>query len=173
MKPDDAAIYERARRLANLAIWTVKIQVRRIQAVEPEDEKFILRKWVDFHFLVVALTRLRRAAELAGKVPSLKSAMGEAIKQFDTALPNRKKMRDVAEHIDEYAIDCGRDRSVSRKSLEVATYNGAEWEWLGHKMDAQEALKASGQLFGAIRRSQALLTRKPNKQMHVTASCHP
>jgi hypothetical protein len=163
MKPDDAATYERARRLANLAVWTVKVQLRRLQAVEPEDEDFILRKWADFHFLVVALTRLRRAAELAQKVPKLKETMRKAIKDFDAALPSRKKMRDVAEHIDEYAIDWGKDRSVSRKSLEVASCNGVTWTWLGYEMDANEALKASGQLFETIRQSQILLQKKPNK----------
>lgn len=157
MKPRDAATYERARRLANLAVWTVKVQLRRLQSVEPEDEEFILRKWSDFHFLIVALTRLRRAAELAQRVPSLKSTMQKAIQDFDTALPSRKKMRDVAEHIDEYAVDSGWDRNVSRKSLEVASCDGVIWTWLGYELDANEAMKASEQLFEAVWRSQILL----------------
>ena len=71
MKPSSAATYERARRLANQALWTIDLQRRRLNSDEPEDAKFILRKWSDFHFLVVALTRLRRAAVLAEKVPEI------------------------------------------------------------------------------------------------------
>jgi hypothetical protein len=89
--------------------------------------------------------------------------MQKAIRDFDTALPSRKKMRDVAEHIDEYAIDSGRDRNVSRKSLEVASCNGVTWTWLGYELDANEAMKASGQLFEAIRQGQIFLSKKPNK----------
>ena len=75
MKPDSAAIYERARRLANQALWTVDLQRRRLNSDEPEDDKFVLRKWSDFHFLIVALTRLRRAAELAARVPAISEDM--------------------------------------------------------------------------------------------------
>ncbi len=163
MKPSDEATYERARRLANLAIWTVKIQLRRLQSVEPEDEEFIIRKFSDFHFLIVALTRLRRAAELAQKVDPLKKTMKKAIRDFDSSLPSRKKMRDIAEHIDEYAIDSGRNKSVSRKSLEVASCNGTTWTWLGHDLNTNEAMKASDQLFEAKRLSQNLLQMEPNK----------
>jgi len=157
MKPDNAAIYERARRLANLAMWSVKLQLRRLQSVEPEDEDFILRPWTDFHFLIMALTRIRRAAELAAKVPPIKPRIREAIRQFDVALPNRKKMRDVAEHIDEYALDRGWDKNVSRKSLEVASCSGETWKWLGYEMDSKEALRASERLYEAIRQGRALL----------------
>ena len=163
MKSDETVAYERARRLANLAVWTVKLQLRRLQSNEPEDEDFSFRKWADFHFLVVALTRLRRAAELAAKVSSIKSKMRDALQQFDAALPNRKKMRDVAEHIDDYGFDGGKDKNVSRKSLEVASCEGVTWQWLGYEMDANDAMEASVQLFEAIKQSQPLLQTKPHK----------
>ena len=162
VKPSEAATYERARNLTNLGVWTVKVQQRRLQSSEPEDEDFALRKWSDFHFLVVALTRLRRAAELAEKVPALKSKIGDALKKFDAALPNLKKMRDVAEHIDDYALDRGKDKNVSRKSLGVASYDGGTWKWLGYEMEEKKALDASVQLFEAVRQSQSLLKNEPN-----------
>ena len=59
-------------------------------------------------------------------------------------------MRDVAEHIDEYATDDGRDKSISRKSLEVSRLNETSLEWLGFKLDADKAMKASEKLFEAI-----------------------
>jgi hypothetical protein len=163
MKPDSAATYERARRLANQALWTVDLQRRRLNSVEPEDDKFILRKWSDFHFLIVALTRLRRAAELAAKAPPISEQMRVALKTFDAALPHLKKMRDVAEHIDDYAVDSGKDRSISRKSLEVGSSDGEIWQWLGFEIDASKALSASIALFGVLKNCAPLIKKVTNQ----------
>jgi hypothetical protein len=152
MKPDEAATYERARRLANHALWTIDLQCRRLNSTEPEDDRFILRKWSDFHFLIVALTRLRRSIELATKVSSIENSMRSALKAFDASLPNLKKMRDVAEHIDDYAVDSGKDKNISRKSLEVGICNGETWRWLDFEINVCEALKASISLFAALKR---------------------
>jgi hypothetical protein len=164
MKPDSTAVYERARRLANQALWTIDLQRRRLSSDEPEDDKFVLRKWSDFHFLIVALTRLRRAAELAAKVPVMSERMREALEIFDSTVPHLKKMRDVAEHIDDYAVDRGRDRSISRKSLEVASSDGETWEWLGFEIDGGKALSASVSLFGALKDCAPLL-KMANKSL--------
>ena len=59
--PSPAATYERARRLANIAVWTAQLQRRRLATDEPEDSEFLFRRWADFQFLIVALTRVRRA----------------------------------------------------------------------------------------------------------------
>jgi hypothetical protein len=153
VKPTAAATYERARRLANLAVWTIDLQCRRLQSVEPEDSVFVFRKWADFGFLVVALTRLRRAAKLAASLSEAKSILGAALQEFDAALPDLKRMRDVAEHIDDYVIDQGRQRTVARQSLEVSSMedDGLTLEWLGCRLNAREALQASQQLFEAIK----------------------
>lgn len=150
-KPSSAATYERARRLANIAVWSVELQCRRLRSAEPEDEVFVLRKLTDFTFLVVSLTRLRRAAQLAAGVPELQPVMTEAIDQFDRALPGLKAMRDVGEHIDDYVLDRGRT-NISRQSLEVSTLEDRDptLHWLGAKLNAPEALEASRQLFAAI-----------------------
>ena len=161
MKPVDAATYERARRLANQALWTIDIQRRRLNSVEPEDEKFVLRKWSDFHFLIVALTRLRRAAELAAKVPSIRANMRNALKTFDTALPHLKKMRDVAEHIDDYAVDSGKDKDINRKSLEIGSCDGETWSWLGFGLNVDETLSASVTLFEALKECSSSIKEKP------------
>lgn len=151
MKPSPEATYERARRLANVALWTVNLQCRRLQSSEPEDNEFIFRKWADFHFLIVALTRLRRAAVLATKVTVIKPEIKKALAEFDVELPNIKTMRDVTEHIDDYATDDGRNKNVSRKSLEVSALNDTTFEWLGFKLDAHKALNSSEKLFDAIK----------------------
>jgi hypothetical protein len=108
---------------------------------------------------------LRRAVELAAKVPEISQQMRVALKTFDAALPHLKKMRDVAEHIDEYATDDGRDRSISRKSLEVASSDGEVWEWLGFEMDAGRALSASATLFGALKDCAPLVKGMPHKAL--------
>jgi hypothetical protein len=153
VKPTSSATYERARRLANLAVWAIDLQCRRLRSIEPEDSVFVFRKWADFGFLIVALTRLRRAASLAANLQEAKPLLGEALKEFDASLPDLKRMRDVAEHIDDYAIDQGRQRNVARQSLEVSFMEdeGPTLEWLGSRLNAQEALQASQQLFEALK----------------------
>jgi hypothetical protein len=155
--PSPLAIYERARRLANIAVWTVQIQRRRLSTDEPEDGEFIFRRWADFQFFIIALTRLRRAAALAAKVPALASDIQKAIHEFDAAVPALKNMRDVAEHFDDYALDKGRTKSVRRAQLEVGSFNNTELEWLGYRLNADDALKAARRLFQKIKLAQSSL----------------
>jgi hypothetical protein len=96
---------------------------------------------------------LRRAAKLAASIPETQSSVGTALKEFDAALPHLKRMRDIAEHIDEYAVDQGRQRSVVRQSLEVSSMSdhGSTLEWLGGRLNSHEALQASQRLFEVIK----------------------
>jgi hypothetical protein len=125
---------------------------------EPEDGNFVLRRWADFDFLIVALTRLRQAARLAAKVPQLQASLDTALVQFDEALPNLKKMRDVAEHIDDYALDEGRQKAVARQSLEVSTMeaDGPTLCWLQARLNARDASQASRALFTAVKEASQL-----------------
>jgi hypothetical protein len=109
--------------------------------------------------LIVALTRLRRAAQLAAGIPELNATVAVALVQFDNALPGLKAMRDVAEHIDEYAIDQGRKKSVARQSLEVSALDdeGPTLNWLGNKLNALEAIDGSRTLFAVIQDAARLL----------------
>jgi hypothetical protein len=163
-KPTAKATYERARRLANIATWSVHLQCRRLESTEPEDVAFVLRRWTDFDFLIVALVRLRRAAQLAADIPELKSALVPATTQFDDALPGLKSVRDVAEHIDEYALDQGRRKSVARQSLEVSTIEaeGPTLHWLETRLNAREALQASEALFAAVKEAVRLFEAPSN-----------
>ena len=114
---------------------------------------FVLRRWADFDFLIVALTRLRRAVRLASEVPQLQASLDAALAHFDRVLPDLKKMRDVAEHVDDYALDEGRQKTVRRQSLEVSTMEaeGPTLYWLESKLNAREACQASQALFGAVK----------------------
>ncbi|MCR6629208.1 MAG: hypothetical protein NVV74_03640 [Magnetospirillum sp.] len=155
--PSDAATYERARRHANLAMWTIALQRRRLKTTEPEDAEFLFRRWSDFQFLIVALRRLRRAATLAAKVPVLANEMRKALARFDAAIPASKKLRDIAEHFDDYALDRGRDPTVSRRTLEVGAVGDSVFEWLGEEINADAATSGAQILFKDIQDAQYLI----------------
>jgi len=87
--------------------------------------------------------------------------MRAALRTFDAALPHLKKMRDVAEHVDDYAVDDGKDKSISRKSLEVASCDGETWHWLGFEMNAADAMSASVRLFKALKDCGPLISKSP------------
>jgi hypothetical protein len=150
-KPSDAATIERAHSLANEAIHMVALQRRRLQSNEPEDEAFIFRRWADFQFLIVSLRRLRLAALLAAKPETNRAVIESAISEFDEALPDLRKMRNIGEHIDEYAIEKGRDRSVNRLALQAGGFDNVALDWLGGRLDADEALVAAEALHSAIK----------------------
>ena len=159
-KPSDTATYERARRLANVALWTLHVQRRRLNSPEPEDEDFPLRDWSDFQFFIVALWRFRRAAELAGKVAAIKTTMRAELRTFDGAQPQLKTMRDVAEHIDDYSVDSGRNQKISRKTLEVSSSDGRTWNWLGFALDTEAAFLAAVKLFEELKACRSILSGK-------------
>jgi hypothetical protein len=149
--PSDAAIMERAHSLASEAIHMVALQRRRLQSDEPEDEIFVFRRWADFQFLVVSLRRLRRAGVLAAKPEASRPAIEGAIGEFDEALPHLQRMRNVGEHVDEYAIEKGHDRGVDRRSLQVGRFDSTTLEWLGGDLNADDALAAAERLYLAIK----------------------
>ena len=154
-RPSDAAILERARSLANEGCWTVALQLRRLHGTEPEDEdeEFLTRQLADFQFLILTLRRLRRAALIATNVATAAAQIHEAIARFDAALPGLATMRNVGEHIDDYALDrpTRHHRDVNRRMLQVAAWDDTTYRWLGIDFNIDTALPAAQQLFRAIR----------------------
>jgi len=164
MKPTSAETYERVRRHANMLLWAIDLQCRRLRSSEPEDTAFVFRKFIDFEFLIVLLTRFRRVVKLASNIPEIKSAITLALNEFDSNLPQLKKLRDVAEHIDDYAIDKGRDSSIERKQLEVSCLcegeNDVTLSWLGYEINISDALQASYKLFDVIKNISIVFTQR-------------
>jgi len=85
--------------------------------------------------------------------------MMNAIAEFDRALPDLKRMRDVAEHFDDYAVDDGHRKEIMRQSLESSSINedGPALIWLDRELNAEIALQASKVLFIAIQDAERLL----------------
>lgn len=52
----DAGVLERAKRLANIQMFTIDLQIRRLRTPEPEDDDFVFRFGSDLQFLILALT---------------------------------------------------------------------------------------------------------------------
>ena len=154
--PSDGAILERAKSLCNDACFTVALQHRRLRTTEPEDEIFVFRWWADLQFLIVALRRLRRSAQLAARVPSVSEKLKIAIREFDKTLPNLAKMRNVGEHIDDYALDSPKRHhpDVNRRQLQVGAWDGKIFSWVGD-LDIDVALGAAEELFEAVKQAVA------------------
>jgi hypothetical protein len=144
---------ERAHSLVNEAMFVVSLQRRRLQTTEPEDNEFLGRIWADWEFFVVALSRLRRRAAIVRDVPEVASALS----QFDRVLPHLKTLRDVAEHIDAYAVDHPKrhDPSVSRRQISVGAFNADSFQMhLGAdhiRLEADAALEAAARVDRAVR----------------------
>jgi hypothetical protein len=140
-------------------MWTAALQRRRLKTKEPEDDQFLFRIWADLQFLIVSLTRLRRSVGLAAKIPSLKTVIHEALADFDKALPMLKEMRDAAEHIDDYAMDVGRNPRVRRQSLEVMVFDDPIFKWLHCELNVDVALVAAQRLFKALQQAKSLVSK--------------
>ena len=157
LPPDDrpsAAISERVLSLVNIAMYTVDLQCRRLRSDEPEDEKFLFRRWTDFEFLIVALRRMRRAADLGLRgIPETAAPIKEAIAAFDAALPGLATMRNVSEHIDDYILETDRRRhkDVRRGQLAVGSVGPFTFEWLDRQLNTDDAQKTAAKLYLAVR----------------------
>ena len=157
----DAVILERARSFANEAMWTIALQRRRARSTEPEDHKFASRWWVDLQFLIVALRRLRRAAELASRVSSVAPLIESAMRDFDAAVPQLFLFRNVGEHIDDYLLGGPkrRHKQVGRAMLQVGTWDGTTYRWLKESLNVDLAHGAAVKLCTAVRTASRSLGR--------------
>ena len=98
------------------------------------------------------LRRLRRAAELADRVTKAKESLALALRNFDDALPQLSVMRNVGEHINDYAVDSSkrRHKQVGRGALQVGSWDGTTYQWLGESLNIDIAHEAAYALFAAV-----------------------
>jgi hypothetical protein len=151
--PTPPALLERVRNLCNREMIAIEMQSKRLKMHNITSAE---ERWADFQFLIIALSRFRRAAILAAKhYPSL----GSGILAFDAALPDLAKMRNVAEHFDDYAEDNTNRRQkktdgslVDRGMLGVYTMGLKDIEWLGYSLNTSEAVEASANLLHHLKK---------------------
>lgn len=140
------ALYEEARSLANIACWSIELQIHRLRKEETEIPEFVMQRVADFHFLLIAINRLRHAADLAAETIDI----AREIKKFDQSLPAWRKMRNAMEHIDEYWQHKGRDPSVSAGGLPVFLFDEDAVTWCGVELKLETVRQASSRPFQAI-----------------------
>ena len=147
MRSKDATLM-RARRFCSEACFTVALQRRRLRSAEPEDDSFVFRWWADLQFLIVALRRLRRSAEIATRIPEFSVEVRAAVEEFDKSLPGLRKMRNVGEHVDSYAVNDPKryDASVDSGQLQVGLFDETVYTWLGESLNIDTALAAAEKL---------------------------
>jgi hypothetical protein len=76
-----------------------------------------------------------------------------ALAEFDAALPGLATMRNVGEHFDDYALYSPKrhHRNVTRGQLQVGSFDGTVFTWLGRQLDIDVALAAAEKLFSAVK----------------------
>lgn len=79
--------------------------------------------------------------------------MKAAIEAFDRSLPGLTKMRNVGEHVDAYAVNDPKRRvaSVDAGHLQVGSFDGTAYTWLGESLDIDVALAAAEKLCERIK----------------------
>jgi hypothetical protein len=103
--------------------------------------------------LIITLSRLRKTALLLKNTQTYEVKMMCAIEKFDKQLPNLRRMRNVGEHVDSYGSDSPKrhDLSITRKGLQVGSWDGATFIWLSCALNIDEALKSANELFGEMK----------------------
>ncbi len=152
-----AEVVERAKSLANQWMWAVSLQHDRITRPRPQDKAFHPFRVdtfneADVHFLLIALRRLRAVATTLEHAPQEWDPGRRAIEAFDARLPWLKRLRDVFEHLEDYAVDSNLRRSnTARRELQVWSNSEDGMQWLGHDVDWKEALLAAEDLYGVVK----------------------
>lgn len=153
----EADVVERAKSLANQWAWAVSLQHDRITKPRPQDKLFHpfgidAFNEADVHFLVISLRRLRTVATTLEHAPQVWDSVRSAIQAFDARLPWLKRLRDVFEHLEDYAVDSNLRRSdTSRGELQVWSFDENGMQWLDYDIDWKEARSAAKDLYGAVK----------------------
>lgn len=151
----DTALVERMRTEATTWINAVHMQHRRVTnpLVDPETPgEEVWRQEIDLHFLLIGLTRLRRAVGLSTRVGELQDSVLALVVAFDKEVPSLAMLRNVAEHFDDYTTGKGRLTQIERHQLQVWSLGedarrGLVWRWLDTEFAVDVAHRAATNLY--------------------------
>jgi hypothetical protein len=161
----EAAIVERAKSMANHLMWAVSLQRDRLSKPREQDRPFHpfgIQGFheADLHFLVIALGRLRKVAATIEHAPEQWNRVQQAIGVFDKRIPWLRRVRDVFEHLEDYAIDSDLRRTdTSRRELQVWEATDSGINFLGFEINWDDAHAAAEELYGAVKAAYASLPR--------------
>ncbi len=151
----DGALIDRMNTEATRWVNAVHMQYRRVSKplVDADNSgEGIWRQEIALHFLLVALTRLRRAVGITTRVSQLQVTLVNRIIEFDASVPYLSRLRNVAEHFDDYTVGRGREAQVMRFELqrwgmEHDPDGHLIWIWLGERLHISEAYSAAKILY--------------------------
>lgn len=158
---DNAAILEWSRSLANESAQAASLQARRIHtfSVGPETDPWQLL--YDYQFLIGALARFDNAVSIAENVPTITGRIVLIRKEFANKVPGLRKMRNVLEHAEDYAVDAqhfGSNRrgrkEVFRQQLQVGSWTQEGYEWLGETLHVDTAMDAVWDAYSQLKEVQ-------------------
>ncbi len=157
--PSPRDTIQRSARIAGESIRGINLQIRRIRTAEPEDIEWNGRVFMDCYFLIMSLWRLRLAAHIAASVPQAHDRAQEALVAFDRRLPDLERMRNVSQHIDDYATDHpkkrrqtkpGTNSPIGRRILEAGSLSNDLFCWLGGTISLAEAGASAAALYTSV-----------------------
>ena len=137
---------EMARGLALDAVLSVDLQKRRVYDETP-DPFYAGRWWADVQFLIIALRRLRLAAEFGAKADS---SIKRAVKDFRKNIPDLDRFRNVGEHMDHYAAGFGKDQTVDRRQVLEGSLDVPVYRWLDRELNIDHARDEAEKLWIAV-----------------------
>lgn len=157
------ANYYRAKCLATEYMFTIDLQIKRLQADEKGDKVFVFRKWTDARFLILALTWLEKSVREPTKdcYSMHFQTMRTAHKRFQDSIPNLYLLRNVTEHTNEYTFGSGRASYIHRSHLQVSSLNKDGLHWLVDDKGNEVYLDFNGARSAAVELYKALLEARP------------
>lgn len=171
---DDFILFEKAIRLATTILFSIELQYERMQTNGSKDISIASQiKWIDFQFFIIALNRLEKVACLLKSIHIIKSKIKLAIKEFNKSIPDLKTIRNIIEHLEEYAKGSGNlnkngeEEIISRHGIENHSILGSKWSWLEYKIDIDISFEASKKLYSTIIECKKIMQDKRQIKLFV------
>jgi len=136
----------------------VRPQIERLREFDDHDAFDSSRQRSDAQFLLIALWRLRIAAERGSKLADSSTQVVTALEVFDQAFPRLRNLRHVLMHYDNYVVENdlrrntygGSDTLVNRRDVEAQFDNPDGVAWLGENYAFDHVSSESGSLYRAV-----------------------
>lgn len=150
------------RELSTYVAWQshvgVRTQIARLRESHAADQQNSGVELTDVFGLILALFRLRLAAQLTARIGDSGTRIEPELKKFDAEIPDVKKLRNVAMHFDEYALGTLNRRNkigdppryVSTEDLWEVITDDQSATWLGVRLNYSEVDLAARNLYDAV-----------------------